>query len=313
MEAHNRPTKTREFRHLLAPRVSHLDAQYLDAEIHDLLKTNLLDSLRYTGLQLYTKLEPEVDALLRWLVASLTIVRSRTSVGQQLLQMKYSDTVSRRVLSRYTLVLVFFPWLQKRCMDIVRFFIKDEDERIAASLWVNRVEVVYKIFYVVNLLVFLREGYYSTLEERLYELRPVPTVPPHLRQISFSFFSRELLWNSFAELLGSVLPLIPTQKFHSAIKSFLPNRRQQQNQSSVNTGETAPLSGDASAVLSQDVRCMVCGDPPVIPYQYGCRHLSCYYCLTAQRTTQREVRCSLCEHELEDEAQVAPVPYVQSL
>lgn len=286
-----------EYPNLLAPRVSHLDAQTLNTDIHELLKSALLESLQLKGIALYTKFEPEIDAALRWVVYRFTLVESRTSVGHKLLQMKYSESVPKHVLKSYALLLVIIPWLHKRKGDISKLFIANEVKRDKFITWCDAVDVVYRILHLLNLLLFLREGFYSTIAERFFRLRPVPTVPPKLRQISYSFFSRELLWSGFAELLGFILPLIPTQQVHSVLKSLLPKHHVR--------GQLTAAAEDAD--LTSTSICMLCGDPPVLPHQFGCSHVACHYCLYAEYSKNQALTCNQCHYVMDNPAHIVPV------
>lgn len=290
-------SKPREYRYLMAPRVSHLDAQSLNTDIHELLKTTLLNSVQLSGVGMYTRLEPEIDAILRWLVYRVTLIKNKTTVGHKLLQMKYSEAVPERAMKSYAAILIIFPWFQKRLTDICKLIVHNEDKREKILSWFDAMDLVYRILHIINLLVFLRDGFYSTIAERFFKLRPIPTAHPKLREISYSFFSRELLWNGFAELLGFVLPLIPTERVHNTLKSLLPSRQR---------SGLAPYEAVDAELTSASI-CMVCGDPPTLPYQFGCEHVACHYCLYTKYAQAQGLECTLCGYVLDNPAHIMPV------
>ena len=277
----------------LVPRVSLLDAQQLDGDILTILKNSLLEAVKYKGVGLYTRLEPELDALIKLALYRWTVVKRKATIGQTLLQMKYSRTVSRNQLAKYSFYMVFLSWLQKRMSDIIRFF--SSEVQINFMKLVNCIDVLHSCCYLINLLIFLHQGYYGTLAERLFGLSLVPTAPPNSRQISYSYFNRELLWHGFAELLTVLLPLIPTKKFHNFIRSCLPRSHI----------SSSPEKGEVE--LSQASICAVCGRSPVLPHQFGCRHALCYYCLYSKHAEQLNFSCPLCAHVLESSSQISPV------
>ncbi|KAF2355104.1 Pex N-terminal, partial [Trinorchestia longiramus] len=286
-------TTPKEYHHL-PPRISHLDAQHLDVEIHELLKSTLLASVQLSGVHWFTRFEPEIDALLKYSILRMTLLKKRASFGQQLLQMKYSDSVSERIIQSYVIAVVVLPWLQRRITDVLDIFKVSDENKENAAYYVDKLELIYRVAHIANLLKFLRDGHYSTVEERIFGLRPVPTAPPHMRSISYTYFSRDLLWNGFAELLGTLLPLISAQKFHNFIKSLLPSHKEREVRSTDNS------------VMRIDTVCVLCAKTPILPHCFGCTHVACYYCIAIKCREEQHVDCPLCDNILEDVSDIVP-------
>lgn len=289
-------SKPQEFKHL-PPRISHLDSLYLDSQISELLKSTLLESVKLSGVTIFTKFEPEIDAVLKYLLLRFTLLKHRATFGQQLLQIKYSNSVPVSCLQVYATMSVLIPWLNKRFSDILHLFKFQDDSRVVAESYLNKVEVAYKVVSFANLLVFLHQGCYSSVEERILKLKPVATAPPHQRSISFEYFNRELLWTGIAELIGSVISLVPLQSFHNVIQSILPRNIQE-----TTNGKTI----DSPSTISTETVCAVCSKLPILPHRLGCAHIACYYCIHLKFTQTKNVLCPLCSNEV-DHTNLVPV------
>lgn len=59
-----------------------------------------------------------------------------------------------------------------------------------------------------SFLVFLYNGRYRTLTDRLLRLRLVPASNQTNREVSFEFLNRQLVWHAFTEFLLFILPLV---------------------------------------------------------------------------------------------------------
>lgn len=285
------------------PRISQLDSLILTDEAFSLIKNQVLCAVKYVGQNFLTKLEPEIESGLRYVLLHYTVQEARSSVGQQLLQIKYEDSVSVRRLRNYVRLLVFGRWVRQRAGDVAAVFLKNEDARVVASRWVNLVEILYKMAEVLNLLVFLHQGVYPSVVERVLGLKPVSSNVRNVRTISYAYFTRELLWHGFAELLAFVLPLINLQYFHSVVRKMLP--------SSVDEDDD-DIDIQREINFNQQTTCVVCNNPPVLPHNFGCRHLACYYCIHSSYASDPTFSCPLCDHTIESKVQIIPMYTVES-
>jgi len=286
------PENIREYPSHLVPRVTHLDAQLLDSDIIDILKSVLLDSIHYSGVSIYTKFEPEIDAILKLSLHRFSLIKQKSTVGQSMLQIKYPEITSKKTLFKYSTCVVLVSWLHRRISDIIKYFYGNN--AISGHKFISDLELIYSVCHTVNLLVFLHQGFYGTVAERIFKLRPVATAPPHSRQISYSYFSRELLWNGFAELFTVIIPLIPIKQFHEVVKKCLPSHR---------IVKESPIEGTVSQIST----CCVCYKVPVLPHQFGCSHAVCYFCLFDEHLQHQNWQCPLCGHVLESKSQICPV------
>ncbi|ROT83904.1 putative peroxisome biogenesis factor 2-like [Penaeus vannamei] len=139
------------------PRISQLDSILLTDEAYSLIKSQVLTCVKYVGQNYLTRLEPEIEAGLRYILLRYTVQKARRSVGQQLLQIRYEDSVSLTRLRNYVYLLVFGRWVRQRAGDLAAGIFKKEGARVLASQCVNLLEILYKVAEVLNLLVFLHQ------------------------------------------------------------------------------------------------------------------------------------------------------------
>lgn len=275
------------------PRISQLDSIILNEEAYSLIKSQLLGAVKYIGQSSLTRFEPEVDAGLRYILLRYTVQKARSSIGQQLLQIKYDDSVPNRRLRNYVLLLVLGSWMKQRTLDVTTTAFRSEYARLIISQCVNVIEILYKVSQLLNLLVFLREGIYPSVVERMLKLKPVSSNIRNVRRISYVYFTRELLWHGFAELLSFVLPLINLQYFHSVVRKMLPS-----SVDNVDAEEQQEIN------FHQQTTCVVCNNPPILPHNFGCQHLACYYCIHSSYALDPTYSCPLCGHTIESKVQI---------
>ncbi|XP_047473820.1 peroxisome biogenesis factor 2-like [Penaeus chinensis] len=277
------------------PRISQLDSIILNEEAYSLLKSQLLAAVKYVGQSSLTRFEPEIDAGLRYILLKCTIQKARSSIGQQLLQIKYDDLVSNKRLRNYVLLLVLGRWLKQRAGNVATVVFRNENAGLFTSQCINVFEILYMVSQLLNLLVFLKEGIYPSVFERMLRLKPVSSNIRNIRKLSYVYFTRELLWHGFAELLSFVLPLINVQYFHSIVRRLLP--------SAVDND----YAEEQEVSFHQHTTCVVCNCPPTLPHNYGCQHLACYYCIHSSYALDPTYSCPLCGHTIESKVQIIPV------
>ncbi|XP_042240629.1 peroxisome biogenesis factor 2-like [Homarus americanus] len=278
------------------PRISQLDSLFLNREAYSMVKNQLLGAVKYIGQTFVTILEPEIDAALQYLILKYTVEKGKSSVGQQLLQIKYEETVSTRRLHSYIIMLVVGNWIKHRAGLITYTVTKNESVKEATSQCLSGFEIVFKVLQVINLLVFLQKGSYPTVLERLFGLRNVPANPGSVRRISYTYFTRELLWHGFAELLAFILPLINVQYFHSIVRKFVPSSSENDHSS----------EDEPKAEFVLQTTCVVCNNNPVLPHSFGCCHIACYYCVYSSYSSDPLFSCPLCGHQIENKVQIVP-------
>ncbi|KAK7501864.1 hypothetical protein BaRGS_00006950, partial [Batillaria attramentaria] len=139
-----------------------------------------------------------------------TLSDSGATVGQQLLNVRYAQTkgadvgqwISARQKTWLAILYIGCPWLRERLSRILGV--------LRLSSWEDQTAL--KVASLVNFLVFLRRGVYLSLAERLVGIQAKFPQRQLMRQVSFDFMTREILWHGFSEFLLFVLPLISIQR-----------------------------------------------------------------------------------------------------
>ncbi|XP_076053634.1 peroxisomal biogenesis factor 2 isoform X2 [Oratosquilla oratoria] len=111
------------------PRITLLDAQYLDSEIYSLVKGQLRNATKYLGQSTAVRYEHEFDAVLRYIILNNTLQRTRSTIGQHLLKTKYQDTVSIGKMQFFVLASVMGHWLKERAHLFMKLIVRNPSKQ----------------------------------------------------------------------------------------------------------------------------------------------------------------------------------------
>ncbi|XP_038582044.1 peroxisome biogenesis factor 2 isoform X1 [Micropterus salmoides] len=287
-------------------RISQLDALELDSALEQLVWTQFSQCFQNCRPGLLTPLEPELRALLQLLLWRFTLYSSSATVGQSLLSLRYHNILSSsphyRPLSRgqklgLALLTTGPRWLQERSHSLLLCLGLSSggpvSERGGGLLQqglrncLTLVSSIAQLASLINFLVFLRKGRHPVLAERIVGARAVFSKPNVIRDITYQYMNRELLWHGFAEFLIYLLPLINTRKLKAAVSSI------------VFGGESAHREGGEGAAEGQRAwkECGLCGEWPTMPHTVGCQHVFCYYCIKSLSIADAYLTCPKCGAE----------------
>lgn len=158
----------------------------------------------------------------------------------------------------------------------------------------------------LSFLVFLVNGRYRTLTDRLLRMRL--TTPPYQtrRDVSFEYLNRQLVWHAFTEFLLFLLPLVGINRWrrwlgrawHNVKKTFTTQNTSEDGTTDVRRGELSflpertcaicykdqnPIStseNEVSAVLGASGGFVGSAQTDVTnPYETTCYCVYCYVCL----------------------------------
>ncbi|KAM3593646.1 uncharacterized protein V6R79_017903 [Siganus canaliculatus] len=281
-------------------RISQLDALELDSALEQLLWTQFSQCFQNCRPGLLTPVEPELKALLQLLLWRFTLYSDSATVGQSLLSLRYHDALStsprykplsRRQKFSLALVTVGACWLQDRSHSLLLSVgfgaggaVPERDGGLLQQGLRNcftLVSGIAQLASLINFLVFLRKGRHPVLAERMVGVRAVFSKPNVIRDVTYQYMNRELLWHGFSEFLIFLLPLINTRKLKATIASLLLG------------GKSA---GGEEATEGQGVfkECGLCGEWPTMPHTVGCRHVFCYYCIKSHSIADAYLTCPKC-------------------
>ncbi|KAL8681345.1 MAG: hypothetical protein Q9186_002554 [Xanthomendoza sp. 1 TL-2023] len=217
-------------------RVGQVDAELLDEELLNLLTGQVGEALKYFGSHLRDEWSLEILLGLRATLFKLSIWDHNASYGAALQNLQYTDarhngpllsTPTRWQKASYGLLSVggryawekWNVWLADQEGDYERVStlcarVGDANSSkpttsIRTLSWISStVSTVHFVAAFTSFLVFLVNGRYRTLLDRLLRLR-LTSPSTHLsRQVSFEYLNRQLVWHAFTEFLLFLLPLV---------------------------------------------------------------------------------------------------------
>uniref|UniRef100_A0A4W3GL17 Peroxisome biogenesis factor 2 n=1 Tax=Callorhinchus milii TaxID=7868 RepID=A0A4W3GL17_CALMI len=273
-------------------RISQLDAFELDRALEQLMWSQFSRCFQCFKPGLLTRFEPELKASLQLLLWRFTVFSRNATVGQELLNIRYKNDLSRgqkyRPMSKhqklwYALCTVGGKWLEERLHDL--FSNRSPESAIhKMKYFITFIVGFLKVAGLLNFLIFLQKGRFATFPERLLGIRAVFSRPQGARQVGFEYMNRELLWHGFAEFLIFLVPLINTRKLKTTISSwFLPIDDHRENDGTL-------------AIHCKE--CALCGEWPTMPHSIGCRHVFCYYCIKSNYLSDAYFSCPKCSSEV---------------
>ncbi|KAF2481209.1 Pex12 amino terminal region-domain-containing protein [Neohortaea acidophila] len=204
-------------------RVGQVDAELLDEELLNLLKNQAGEGLKLFGAHLKDDYAAEISLFLRTILWKLSIWDHGASYGASLQGLKYIDARAKNTAARaeatatqraaYGLLTVGGRYAWSRWEDRLSAIENSYDTE--PSPLINRLSRVtnflgsaHNVAAFVSFLIFLYNGKYRTLTDRLLRMRLVPSSNQTSREVSFEFLNRQLVWHAFTEFLLFLLPLV---------------------------------------------------------------------------------------------------------
>lgn len=203
-------------------RVGQVDAELLDEELLDLLCKQAAEGLRLLGAHLKDDWAAEVAVGLRAAVWKLSIWDHGASYGASLQGLKYVDAragdaavprdATKGQRAAHGLITVGGRYAWKRWED---WLTGTESGYELPSPLVQRLSRLTTLAGTahdgaafLSFLVFLYNGRYRTLGDRILRMRLVPATNQTSREVSFEYLNRQLVWHAFTEFLLFLLPLV---------------------------------------------------------------------------------------------------------
>ncbi|KAE8152149.1 Pex12 amino terminal region-domain-containing protein [Aspergillus avenaceus] len=202
-------------------RVGQVDAELLDEELLGLLKGQVGNALKYFGPQAREDWSNEIQLALRAILFKLSIWDHDASYGAALQNLKYVDTRSKGPIhsaptkwqkSVYGLLTVGgrYVWEKWEGWLINQESGYEEPSREVRMLgrMTDLVSSAHSIAAFISFLVFLVNGRYRTLVDRILRIRLTPPSAQASREVSFEYLNRQLVWHAVTEFLLFLLPLV---------------------------------------------------------------------------------------------------------
>ncbi|KAL2350750.1 putative peroxisome biosynthesis protein [Cryomyces antarcticus] len=205
-------------------RVGQVDAELLDEELLSLLQGQVGEATKYYGAHIRDEWSAEIMLALRAALFKLSIWDHNASYGASLQGLRYTDAraTGPEALSRpppqrwqkslYGVVTVGGRYAWAKWEDWLVDREGGYEEPSAAVRRLSRLSgflgTTHSIAAFTSFLVFLYNGKYRTLLDRLLRLRLAPTTSQVSREVSFEYLNRQLVWHAFTEFLLFLLPLV---------------------------------------------------------------------------------------------------------
>ena len=201
-------------------RVGQVDAELLDEELLTLLRGQIGEGLKYFGAHLQDEYALEIGLVLRAVLWKLSIWDWNTTYGASLQNLRYMNVGKDGLLGQpktwqkgvYGLINVVGKYGWEKWEE---WLSRQEDgytlpsERVRwLALVTDKLATGHSIASLVGFVVFLVNGKYRTLTDRLLRLRLVPKNDNVSRDVSFEYLNRQLVWHAFTEFLLFLLPLV---------------------------------------------------------------------------------------------------------
>ncbi|XP_012278296.1 peroxisome biogenesis factor 2 [Orussus abietinus] len=262
-------------------RVNQVDAVQLDHEIYNVLKTQSKEITKICLPGKVEQWEPEINVLIKIAIWYFSLRKDRSTFGQQLLNLRYTDFTQRKAI--LYLVLSTVPkYLQERLAD-ARLVTTSTRERI--KYCIEYVANVIDVIELLNLLLFLHRGTRPRTIEHVLRISSQSTTAHKPRNIGYTYMTRELLWHGLMELFSISLPMINFPRIMQALYRFWAKRKGIANQ-------------NVHPRMNLATKCPQCNETPILPCHAGCEHIFCYYCLNAFFTATERFLCPGCDVEL---------------
>ncbi|WPG98733.1 Hypothetical protein R9X50_00152700 [Acrodontium crateriforme] len=262
-------------------RVGQVDAELLDEELLNLLKQQAGEGLKLFGAHLIDEWGTEINAGLRAILWKLSIWDHSASYGASLQGLKYVDarqptpaatsqaTAWQKIAYGLITVGGRYGWTrwEERLSQLENGY--DEPSTLIQRLsrLTTIADTTHNIAAFVSFLVFLYNGRYRTLTDRLLRMRLIPSSNNTSREVSFEYLNRQLVWHAFTEFLLFLLPLVGIgrwkkwlarawKKMKQSYKSLRSGHglsgEEDDDESIINKGELAFLPEGTCAICYQD-------------------------------------------------------------
>ncbi|XP_022903281.1 peroxisome biogenesis factor 2 [Onthophagus taurus] len=255
-------------------RVTQMNAGFFDNEIYKIFGEHVQEILTYLPPGFSAKFQNELNLILRLIIFNYSILTSDSTFGQKLMSVKY-DNLTKLKRGLY-IVPSFLEYFKEK--------FEGKIENAVLKDYLNKFIALIQIFRFLNVSIFLRSGIRPLLIDRLLFLDQSYLKDHNQRIYDTQFMTRELLWDSFIELLVYILPLINYHKLKRTVKYLNPFHKKQKHFDIESRNYTV------------DTKCPHCEEYPILPSHMGCAHVFCYTCLKGNQLADNQYECPICEY-----------------
>ena len=251
-------------------RVGQVDAELLDEELLELLKGRVSEALKYFGPHLRDDWSAEIMLALRAVLFKLTVWDHDATYGAALQNLKFTDarkegpdlvspSKSQKALYGIFTVGGKYAWNRWENWLVDNDNGYDEPSSMLGGLsrLSDSITTLHSTAAFASFLMFLVNGRYRTLLDRILRLRLAPPTSQVSREVSFEYLNRQLVWHAFTEFLLFMLPLVGISRWRRWVtriwkktKSMV--RSSGEEDETIKNGEFAFLPERTCAICYQD-------------------------------------------------------------
>lgn len=297
-------------------RVTQLDTNELNESLLLSLRRSLNeDYFKYIQLKHIQRYHVEIFAGLKFILWYHTYGKSGQTVGQSIFDWSYvfENKTKRTLLVKkiiHACVFCLDEWFEVKVLRLLKRLIKFVFSKVSTSQTsedtssygqalnrvIDTISKVYKSLSFLNYILFLINGKYLKLWERIFSFRPVYNNPQYMLQSNMSTDAsiREELWQTYFSLFRLGNSLFDFQKLVKFIKKKT---------------ELGKKPGIGLASSEVDIRtCGICKNEPVTAHrsllksESQCRHVFCYFCIKQALAESRggQYTCTICSRSVCD-------------
>ncbi|KDN52627.1 hypothetical protein K437DRAFT_232002 [Tilletiaria anomala UBC 951] len=212
-------------------RVGQLDADLLDRELLEILLAPMKDAVNLIQPTLTSRILPEMLLVMRLALFKLSIIDHQASYGSMLQNLKYRNEWAHRgglqstsrdrklsiqQLVLYPLITAIVPYAYARSeLNMAQHpYSELPTSTTRHTLWnlMDRFRRWYTLAAFINFGLFLGNGKYRTLADRILGIRLIYAKRTVHRNVSFEYLNRQLVWHALTEFLVFLLPLLKPRR-----------------------------------------------------------------------------------------------------
>lgn len=251
-------------------RVGQVDAELLDEELLELLKGQVGEGLKYFGSHLQDDWSAEIILALRAVLFKLTVWDHDATYGAALQNLRFTDaretgpvlvspSIWQKSLYGFFTVGGKYAWTrwENWLMDSDNGYDQPSPNVQRFSRISDKISTVHSTAAFASFLIFLVNGRYRTLLDRILRLRLAPPTSQVSREVSFEYLNRQLVWHAFTEFLLFLLPLVGISRWRRWLarawrktKSVMKSGGEEEEQ--IKSGEFSFLPERTCAICYQD-------------------------------------------------------------
>ena len=201
---------------------------------------------------------PCVDALLKTVLIFLPVLRSDTTAGLSLRGITLADHTNGKKLTK---IRKFFYLLMKFYLPLIIPVIFRQYPSLK-TLWKHpRLRLLISAVHTMNFLLFLRNGEYATLCDRLFRIGIVKKRLPVSSGSIAGLSGKEAMWTTFSLLFISSFVFVPWRLVFLILRAL----------------KASVFISTDSTLASR--KCFVCCGWTKQPLKLSCEHEFCYSCI----------------------------------